>query len=194
MADEEKNREYAYSKEQLLFVHNFIANGFKDAGKAYRDAYPKCSNDNSAYACASKSLRQPRIKALIKAEIDRALADKRAHLEHQIFNFWYTRMTYDPTEIIDLTGVLKMSESDLRRKGLHVCIDGINRKLNAQGDSYVEYKLADRDKAADRLEAYIAMIKPQPVTNVNFNKSTDNLTPEEERLFQAQLDAIRGGK
>ena len=53
-----------------------------------------------------------------------------------------------------------MSEQMLRRRGLWVVIDGINKKLNAKGDPYMEYKLADRDKAADMLRQYIQMIEP----------------------------------
>jgi phage terminase small subunit len=182
-----------YTPEQRAFVLNFIEQGFKNAGGAYRRAYPKCKTENSANVSASQLLRRPKIHALIKDEMDRLMDGKKEFLEHQIFNFWFVRMTYDPTEVIGLDGRLKITEEELRKKGLHVCIDSVNEKITSQGDRYLEYKLADRDKAADMLSRYIQMIKPPAQVNMNFQAGeTAKMTAEEEAEYQRQLAAIRG--
>lgn len=182
-----------YTPEQRLFVLYFIEQNFKNGGGAYRRAYPNCKSENSANVSASRMLRTSKIRDLIKAEMDKLLSDKKEFLEHQIFNFWFMRMSYDPTQIINIKGELAITNEELRAKGLDVCIDSVNKKINAQGSPYLEYKLADRDKAADQLAKYINMIRPLPTVNINVEK-TGELTAEEEALYQDQLRAIKGIK
>jgi hypothetical protein len=71
------------------------------------------------------------------------------------------RAFYDITEIIDLNGTLKLTEEELREKGLHVCIDSINRKTTARGDIVITYKFADKDAAVEMLQKYIKMIREE---------------------------------
>lgn len=196
MAKTEKpEKEENYTPEQRAFVLLYIEQNFKNAGGAYRRAYPNCRSENSANVSASRMLRTSKIRDLIKVEMDKLLSDKKEYLEHQIFNFWYVRMTYDPTEIIGVDGKLKITDEELRERGLHVCIDSVNQKLTSQGMPYIEYKLADRDKAADQLSKYIQMIKPPANVNMNFQAGeTSKMTAEEEALYQQQLKAIRGEK
>lgn len=145
--------------QQLLFIATLIEMGFQRAGPAYMVAYPS-SKPSAADASASQLLKNPKVKEQIEKHLNEILSSKKKFLEHEIFNFWYVRMSYDPTEIIDLNGQLVMSTEELRRRGLHVVIDSINKKYSNKGQTYVEYKLADRDKAAERLDAYIHMTKP----------------------------------
>jgi hypothetical protein len=142
------------------FVRYYIEQDFKDATGAYRRAYSEASEATAAVN-SSRLLKNTKIQELISTELEALLAEKRRPLEKRILDTWLVRAFYDPTEILDLSGRLKITEAQLRKRGLHVCIDSINRKLNAKGDAYLEYKLADRDKALDMLRQYIAMIKPQ---------------------------------
>lgn len=190
-----------YTAEQHAFAVYFIEQNFKRANEAYKRAYPKCKSENAAMVSASRLLSQDKIKDLIRVEMDKILGERKQFLEHEIFNFWYKRMTYDPTEIIDVHGKLVITEEELRAKGLHVCIDSINQKLNAQGMPYTEYKLADRDKAADRLSDYIQMIKPsvQPIAALTMDAGQSGaMTPQQEetwsefkKLFLPALDTVK---
>lgn len=147
------------------FVRFLIEQDFQNATGAYRRAYPNASEATAATE-SSRLLKDPKIQEAISTELKAVLAEKRVPLEKRILDTWIIRAFYDPTEIINLNGRLKISEKELHKRGLQVCIDSINEKLTAKGDRYVEYKLADRDKALDMLQKYIAMIK-EPDQNVN---------------------------
>jgi hypothetical protein len=71
------------------------------------------------------------------------------------------RAFYDPAEIVDGKGALLHPLEELSRRGLSVCIEGIETRINAQGIETVKVKLADRDKALEMLQQYIQMIRPQ---------------------------------
>ena len=140
------------------FVRYYIEQDFQNATAAYKRAF-NCS-DVTAKVNSCKALQRPAVREMMANELKAVLAKKRMPLEKRILDTWIARAFYDPTEIIDLNGRLAISEAKLRERGLHVCIDSINLKLNSQGDEYTEYKLADRDKALEMLQKYIAMIKP----------------------------------
>lgn len=141
------------------FVRFYIEQDFRDATGAYKRAYAEAS-EATASANSSRLLKDAKVQAAISEELTALLAEKRRPLEKRILDTWMIRAFYDPTEIIDLRGNLKISEAQLRKRGLFVVIDSINKKLNAKGDEYVEYKLADRDEALNMLRQYIQMIEP----------------------------------
>lgn len=172
--------------QQTLFIAELIKQGFQRAGPAYMIAYPK-SKKSAADSNASRLMKNDKVRAHVEKHLNDILAEKKAFLEHEIFNFWYVRMSYDPTEIIGLDGRVKLTEEELRRRGLHVCIESIKRKLNSQGDEYLEIELADRNAAAVRLDGYIHMTKPLPTLNLNLNKDVDDMTPEEESIYRENL-------
>ncbi|MGO8695980.1 MAG: terminase small subunit [Rectinemataceae bacterium] len=145
-------------KARADFVRHFIEQDFENATGAYKRAYGKMTNEVAA-AAASRLLRDVKVQAALSTELEAVLKAKRRPIEKRVLDTWFVRAFYDPTEILDLHGNLKISEAVLRKRGLHVCIDSINRRLNNQGNAYIEYKLADRDKALDMLQRYIQMIK-----------------------------------
>jgi hypothetical protein len=141
------------------FVRYFIEQDFKDATGAYQRAYSEASLETAA-ANSSRLLKDTKVQEALSAELEAVLKEKRRPLEKRILDTWVVRAFYDPTEILDLHGELKITEAQLRKRGLFVVIDSINKKLNNRGQSYLEYKLADRDKALDMLRQYIQMIEP----------------------------------
>jgi len=181
------------------FVRNYIEQDFKDATGAYQRAYPNASESTAAVE-SSRLLKDPKVQEAIADELAAVIAEKRRPLEKRILDTWIVRAFYDPTEIVDLKGALKITEKELRRRGLHVCIDSINQKLTSQGYPYMEYKLADRDKALDMLQRYIAMIR-EPEKNLNVNvgggvlKVKETMSPEEwAAAAAAQQGALTGSK
>lgn len=147
-----------YVQQRADFVRFYIEQDFRDATGAYQRAFG-CAY-NSARSGAAKLLANSNIQEALSTELAAVLKEKRRPLEKRVLDTWMVRAFYDPTEILDLNGNLVISTEELRERGLHVCIDSINKKLNAQGDEYVEYKLADRDKALDMIQKYIQMVKP----------------------------------
>jgi len=160
-------------KSQLNFVRNYIEQDFTNAMRAYARAYPKASEE-TARKNASRMLTKADIQSAIAKELAAVLAEARIPLEKRILDVWVKRAFFDPTEIIGLDGNLVITIDELRIRGLQVCIDSINEKMTSKGDRYIEYKLADRDKALDMLQKYIAMIKA-PDQNINLH-SDDGLT------------------
>jgi predicted transcriptional regulator len=147
------------TKQQLEFVHNFIAQDFKNAQEAYRKAYPDCNID-SARASASKLLSSGNIKRCITLEIESTLAEAKIPLEKKILEMYLARAFYDIAEIVNDSGSLVCTMRELKEKGLSVCIDGVDVKPDKDGGEHYVYKLADRTEALDKLQKYIQMIKP----------------------------------
>ncbi len=152
-------------KSQLNFVRNYIEQDFTNATRAYARAYPNASDD-TARTNAARLLAKAYIQDAIALELEAVLTKARIPLEKRILDVWVKRAFFDPTEIIGLEGRLIITVEELRERGLQVCIDSINEKMTSKGDRYIEYKLADRDKALDMLQKYIAMIKA-PDQNIN---------------------------
>jgi len=120
-------------------------------------------SQRTANRLASHLLSKVDIQNEISSQIEAILEQSKVPLKKQLFNYWMKRAFYDVTEIIDLQGEIKLTEEQLREKGLYVCIDSVNKKINAQGETIITYQFADKDKAADMLQKYIQMIKEQPL-------------------------------
>jgi hypothetical protein len=101
------------------------------------------------------------IREYLGAVLTEIIQRERIPLERRILDYWMKRAFYDVTEIIDLHGDVSLTEEELREKGLNVCIDSVNRKTGANGNVTVTYKFADKDRAAEMLQQFIGMIKPQ---------------------------------
>jgi phage terminase small subunit len=147
------------TKAQINFVNYFIEQDFKNATEAYKRAYPKVSYE-AARVNASRLLTNTNIQQIITETLTEILKKDKIPLEKRLFDYWMKRAFYDITEIIDTKGKMKLNDKQLREKGLTVCIDSINKKINAQGKEILVYEFANKDKAAEMLQKYIQMIKP----------------------------------
>ena len=130
---------------------------FNATQAAIRAGYSK----KTAYAIGEENLKKPEIQNEISKQVDILLEQAKVPLKKQIFNFWMKRAFYDITEIISPDGEMQLTSEQLREKGLHVCIDSVNKKINARGETYVTYQFADKDKAVEMLQRYIQMIREQ---------------------------------
>ncbi|MDR1240018.1 MAG: terminase small subunit [Treponema sp.] len=142
--------------KQAAFCREYVkdCNG---AQAAIRAGYaPK-----NAEVTAAKLLRLVKVRDEISALLGELLQEAKIPLERKIFDYWMIRAFYDITEIISVNGVMKLSDEELRAKGLHVCIDSINQKVSAQGETIITYKFADKDRAAEMLQKYIRMIREE---------------------------------
>jgi len=147
------------NEKQRLFVIEYLKD-FNATQAAIKAGYSK----KTAAFIGSENLQKPYIQAEVSRQVEILLKQAKIPLEKQIFEYWIKRAFYDVTEIVDLNGVLKLTENELRAKGLHVCIDSVNKKVNAKGQAYVSYQFADKDKAIEMLQKYIQMIREQPIT------------------------------
>ena len=183
------------NEKQRLFVIEYLKD-FNATQSAIRAGYSK----KTAFTIGCENLKKPYIQAEISQQVGELLKQAKIPLEKQIFEFWMKRAFYDITEIVDLNGTLKLTEEELRAKGLHVCIDSVNKKINAQGKTTMVYQFADKDKAVEMLQKYIQMIREQPITikddrqmvdlsNLLLGQMTD---PKERERIIAKLEKATG--
>jgi len=182
---------------QRLFAIEYLKD-FNATQAAIRAGYSK----KTAFTIGCENLKKPYIQAEISSQVEGLLKQAKIPLEKQIFEFWMKRAFYDITEIVDLYGKLILTEEELRAKGLQVCIDSVNRKVNAKGEAYVVYQFADKDKAIEMLQKYIQMIREQPIEikanrqqfvdlqNLLFAQMKDN--PKERERIISELERATG--
>jgi phage terminase small subunit len=173
-----KNADSKLNDKQRLFCIEYLKD-FNATQSAIRAGYSK----RTACAIGNENLTKPIIQDEISHQVDTLLAQAKIPLEKQIFDYWIKRAFYDVTEIIDLNGKVKLTEAELREKGLHVCIDSINKKVNAQGEPIITYEFADKDKAVEMLQRYIQMIKDEPPV-----KAADDRLVDIKILLQQQIN------
>jgi phage terminase small subunit len=181
---------------QRLFCIEYLKD-FNATQAAIRAGYSK----KTASVIGLENLTKPLIQAEISKQVEALLDQSKIPLKKQIFDFWIKRAFYDITEILDLNGTLKLTEAELREKGLHVCIDSVNKKINAQGQAIITYEFADKDKAVEMLQKYIQMIKEQPIVIKDNSQLVDlgNLltkqamnNPKEMERIIGELEKITG--
>ena len=151
-------REKGLEDKQAAFCREYLVD-FNGDQAANRAGYSK----KSARSQAARLLTKANILAEISRLVEEVLDFSKIPLKKQLFDYWMKRAFYDITEIIGLDGNIKLTEEDLREKGLHVCIDSVNKKINTKGETIITYQFADKDKAADMLQRYIQMIQEPPI-------------------------------
>jgi phage terminase small subunit len=147
------------TKSQKNFVRYFIESDFKNATAAYLRAFPNCSEE-SARRNASRLLTRADVLDYLSKVLDEIIKREKIPLEKRIFDVWAKRAFYDPAEIVNAQGALILPLEELSRQGLSVCIDGIESRISAQGET-VKVRLADRNAALEMLQRYVQMVKPQ---------------------------------
>jgi len=147
------------TKAQKNFANFYIEADFRNAAAAYMKAYPRASEE-TARRNASRLLTNADIQSYMSEILDEIIRREKIPLEKRILDVWMRRAFFDPAEIVDSRGALLHPLAELSDQGLSVCIEGIETRVNAQGET-TKVKLADRDKALEMLQQYIQMIKPQ---------------------------------
>lgn len=97
------------SQAQKNFVDYFIESG--NQTEAYKKAYPKCKNDNSAAASASKLLRNNKVKQYLDARMAAVDSDKIATAEDVARAM--TETLQDAACPLDLEAVEKQASEDV---------------------------------------------------------------------------------
>jgi phage terminase small subunit len=170
------------TKTQKNFVNYYIEQDFKNAVGAYQKAYPNASYE-TAKVEASRLLTKPNIQEYMSAVIADVLQRDKIPLEKRILDTWLKRAFYDPAEIVDSKGALIHPLEELSRRGLSVCVEGIETRISAQGVEIIKVRLAGRDKALEMLQEYIHMVKPQK-QEIEINAISDEARRRLEIIFE----------
>jgi len=145
--------------QKRKFVLNLIEQDFERAYVAYMRASPKCKSEHAARVYTARLMKDPAVAAEVSRVLADMMAERKIPVEKRVFDVWFKRAFYDVTEIIGLDGRVRLTEEELRERGLQVCIDGVVQKRTPQGESYVEVKFADRQQALEMLATYVRMIR-----------------------------------
>jgi phage terminase small subunit len=172
------------NNKQRLFCMEYLID-FNATQAALRVGYSK----KTARFIGAENLTKPNIQAEISTQISEILKKAKIPLEKQIFDFWIKRAFYDITEIIGINGQLKIDQEQLREKGLHVCIDSINKKVNAQGMEIITYEFADKDKAVEMLQKYIQMIKEKVEITGGLQLFSDEVVAKLNMIFSEKEES-----
>ena len=136
----------------------YIDNDFKDASKVYEKVYG-CSA-KSAVSAASRLLKDVNIQEMMAAELAETMKIARIPAEKRVVDTWMKRAFYDVADIIDTQGALKHTMDELQKRGLSVCIDGIDVKPDKDGGEHYVYKLRTVGQGSRCSKTYAQIIKP----------------------------------
>jgi hypothetical protein len=167
----------ALKGKRRLFVLYYCAREdcFLKPIKAYQKAYAKKRgseleepNYNTAATNSWKLMQRPEIKEAIRKRL-RAVQDEiDEETRYRVLQMYQTLALYDPADIIDKNGALKIKGEDLSELGeLSKCIAGVVEKKSDKGTINYEIKLVDRFKALEGIAKYLELIKPDGGTTVN---------------------------
>jgi hypothetical protein len=143
--------------------------------EAYQKAYAKKRgseleepNYNTAATNSWKLMQHPEIKEAIRKLLKAAQEEIDEKTRYRVLQMYETLALYNPADIIDKNGALKIQGEDLSELGeLAKCIAGIVKKTSDKGRVSYEIKLADRFKALEGIAKYLELIKPDGETTVN---------------------------
>lgn len=177
-----KWKEFQLTNKQIIFLANYIENNFH-ARKALlltKGYNPK--NNAVADVMANRLLNNSKIKEAYNFWKKEFLDEIKNKLEPKLIDILYKRATYDISIFCNKNGTYK--KYDEIPKEWRCCIDGTEKKYYGKDANVcvIINKLADRDKAMDKLDKYIQMTK---------EKESDNNTLTNE-VMKSLMDKLEG--
>jgi phage terminase small subunit len=147
------------SDKHRLFVVNLIKENFNQS-QAYIATYGK-ETEEFARINASRLLTDANIKESIQDVMNMLLESEKLTLEKKIIQMYMHRAFYDPSDILDENGDLKVSDLKELPDSCRYAIEGIESKTTYGKDDTVidrKIKLANREKALEMLSKYMQIM------------------------------------
>ena len=145
--------------KELLFVNEYLTNGFNGTQAAITTGYSERTAKEQAYEILTK----PHIKEYIRNTLNEIIGTKKDVLEKQIIDTYYKRAFYDIAQFTNKEGEVDIDA--INEAGYGCIIDGVKkaRTVTTFGEGGVKeepavYELADRDKALAQLTKYMQLI------------------------------------
>ena len=156
----------------IKFIAEYLNNGMKPSEAYLKYVATKPDTTKStAYTEGCNLLKKPKIREAIRIVITDWLEEKRGKLERELIDTLYRRAFYDISIFQNENGEFKEIE-DVPVEW-RCCVDGVEKKYYGKDatTSVIILKLADRDRAIDKLDKYIQMTKELSV-DVGLTKDT----------------------
>jgi phage terminase small subunit len=144
---------------EFRFVAVFAAQGFKEAGRAYKLAGYEASTPNARRVNAHRLLQKPKIQKFLRQFLEYALEPYKSEVTYRLTEVYIKRAFYDLTTFYESDGETLKPLNDIPEEW-RVCIDGIDRRFYGKdADREVKmYKLADRPEAMAKLAQFVQWI------------------------------------
>lgn len=161
--------------KEMLFIAEYITNKFNATQAYIKTMARKNSSYQSCGTEAHKLIKKPLIQNCIRKMFDYWLDEKKLKLERELCEIIYRRATYNVNTFTNPDGSFKLL--DQIPEEWQCVIDGTEVRYfgkDAQRKVIIT-KLADRDKAIDKLDKYIQMTKDVKEINIhNMSKETED--------------------
>jgi phage terminase small subunit len=151
----------------------------RSATAAYRKAYPKCKNNNSAAASATKLLRNAKVQDILRESEVKAMQDAEITNE-KVFREMGRVAFFDPRKLFDENGNLKAIKDLDDDTAAAISSIEITEKPGDKGVVVTKIKMASKttglEQLAKVLKMYIEKAEVADAEKVTFNL---NLVPKE---------------
>lgn len=149
----------ALSAKHQLFVVNLIKQNFNQTA-AYIKTYPDTNHENARIR-ASQLLTISNIKESVQDVMNMLLDSEKMVLEKKIIQMYMYRAFYNPNDILDKDGNLKVDDLKELPIECQFSIEGIESKTTYGKDDTIvdrKIKLANREKSLEMLSKYMQIM------------------------------------
>lgn len=191
--------ELKLSLKEIAFVAEYTRNGFNGTAAFMSTIARKNASRDSASVQACELVKIKRVRDAVGLIVESYIAEKKTHIEQQILRVLYARAFYDPDMFLDRQGRFRHQNLSDIPEQWRCCIDGIETKAYGKNAERLvtTYKLADREKAAEKLAKYIGMFKETaPTVNINITRDTRSTLEQifnngvHDRALRAEVDNV----
>lgn len=163
----------------LKFAAEWLMNGHNATEAYVRHVARPGTKRDCACVDASRALARAEVQQAIKAVLEESIGKMKADLEDKILNTLWRRAFYDPAQFLTTDGEPKFNHLEDVPEEWRCCIESIESQYFGKDadQKVIKVKLADRDKAMDRLAKYIDLFRERDAKKIDLGKeSLDALT------------------
>jgi hypothetical protein len=172
-----QNTEKPLTQRQIKFIVCYVENGLNGPAAYAEAGYKPVTGKNRTKTIAkrvSQYLNKPGVQEALGGYIKARAARDQIINEKKLLDSLTRRAFYDTTIFYTSAGNFKPLNEIPRE--YHCVIDSISQKPGSKDDETTQltYKLADKDKAMEKLLKYTNLGKNETVTNLIISKETED--------------------
>lgn len=178
----------------LKFAAEWLLNGHNATDAYMRHCAAPGTMRSSATVEASRVLARTEVQQAIKFVLEESIGKIKADLEDKILNTLWRRAFYDPAQFLTTDGEPKFNHLEDVPEEWRCCIEGIESQYFGKDadQKVIKIKLADRDKAMDRLAKYIDLFRERDAKKIDLGKESLDALTSMVRGFHEQAVNPRG--
>lgn len=164
------------TEAQKVFCDEYLVD--LNATRAYKVAYPRCTKDETAYAAASRMLRNVKVKKYIEKAIEER--KKRTEVtQDMVINELKAIAFSNATSFANVKdGVVLIDDTNELDENIKKTIVGIK-----EGKNGIEVKMADKMQALEMLGRHLGMFKEK----IELSNNTSEITKEIDNYIKEKM-------